>query len=79
LRCLTHHREADLAREDAGCQANAIPQTLPERLITADRGLAAELRLLADGLERRADDLQRFLAGLDAARVPWRDIPGARP
>lgn len=79
LRCLTHHREADLAREDAGCHALAPPRTVPERVIAAARGLAAEHRLLADGLERWADDLERFFAGLDAAGVPWRDMPGARP
>jgi hypothetical protein len=78
LRCLTHHREADLAREDGGCPAKAVAETVPERAIAADRGLAAELRLLARGLQRRADELERFLLALDAAGIDWRALPGVR-
>ena len=73
-RCLNCHRLADYAREDAGLQARALPDTLPERAIAADRAVAAELRLLADGLCERAAWFERLLFALDGAGIEWRDL-----
>ena len=73
-RCLNCHRVADYAREDAGLRARALPDTEPERAIAADRALAAELRLLADGLCERAAGVERLLFALDGAGIEWRDL-----
>jgi hypothetical protein len=78
-RCLNHHRLADLAREDAGLRARAVPTTWPERIVAADRALAAEMELLAAGLRDRAAWLERFLLSLDGDGIEWRRLPGVTP
>ena len=63
LRCLAHHREADLAREDAGCPARALPLGSVERQIAALRGRGTELVLLGQAELRAADELERWCLG----------------
>jgi hypothetical protein len=62
-RCLTHHREADLAREGAGCMARALPGDPVLRIVAAKRGRGAELVLLGKAELREADALERAWLG----------------
>ncbi|HXY42997.1 MAG TPA: hypothetical protein VEH29_02310 [Acidimicrobiales bacterium] len=77
--CRTCHLLLDAAQRDAGVEFRPVPATVPERIVAADRALAAALEFVACGLRKRADALERFLAGLDAAGIAWRDLPGTRP
>ncbi|MGO9196850.1 MAG: hypothetical protein ACLQK4_06950 [Acidimicrobiales bacterium] len=77
--CPVCHAELDAAQRDAGVAFRPAPDTIPERSIAADRALAVALTKVADGLFKRADAGDRFLAGLDAAGIDWRQLPGARP
>jgi hypothetical protein len=60
VRCILHHREADLAREGAACTARSVPDDPLLRLVAAFRGRAAELTLLADAERWAADELERW-------------------
>jgi hypothetical protein len=60
VRCLTHHREGDLAREGAGCGAWSVPTDPVLRYVAAMRGRGAELALLAQAELRAADELERL-------------------
>ena len=69
LRCLTHHREADLAREANGCNARNVPDDPILRIVAAMRGRAAEFALLAQAERQAADVLERY----------WLSEQGGRP
>ena len=79
VRCSNDHRRVSARRMGAGVQLRPPPDSSLERSIGAQRSLAESLRANADGLDRRADDLERLVAALDAAGVDWRNLPGVRP